>query len=289
MPAGPYRLDLHLHTCYSDGLDTPTELVAKAAEHELRTIAITDHDTTAGVAEARQAGCQYGIDVLSGVELTVQYEAYNDIHVLGYLFDPEHPRVRRELDRMQEHRVRRGLEILARVNERLRQRGQAALDHAHVLQRASGALARPHLAQELMAQGHVATTEEAFREFLIPCDVPKARLPPEDAFALIGQAGGLCSLAHPGIISADPAVLDDLLATFKAMGLSGVEAYHHCHYPEQIDFFVDRARRHGLIATGGSDYHGRPYGATLGAIGPGYPVPDAVLLHLRQASAATRC
>lgn len=286
MTAGPYRVDFHLHTTYSDGLDTPVELVAKAAACDLRTIAITDHDTTAGVAEAQQAGRQYGIDVLSGVELTVQYESYHDIHMLGYLFDATHPDVQDALDRMQAHRVQRGLEILRRVNERLRHRGAAALDPDEVLRRASGALTRPHLAQELVARAHVTTIEAAFREFLIPCDVPKARLHPEEAFALIRRAGGLCSLAHPGILSADPVVLDNLMATFKTMGMLGVEAYHRCHYPEQVDFFVARARRYGLIVTGGSDYHGRPSGACLGEIGPGYPIPDAVLMQLRQAAAA---
>jgi predicted metal-dependent phosphoesterase TrpH len=285
MAAGPYRVDLHLHTTYSDGLDTPAELVAKAAACDLRTIAITDHDTTAGVAEAQQTGRQYGLDVLSGVELTVQYESYHDIHVLGYLFDAAHPSVQGALSRMQTRRVQRGLEILERVNERLRQRGAVALAPDDVLRRASGALTRPHLAQELVAQAHVTTIEEAFREFLIPCDVPKAHLHPEEAFALIRQAGGLCSLAHPGILSADPVVLDHLMVTFKAMGMSGIEVYHHCHYPEQIDFFRARARRYGLIATGGSDYHGRPFGACLGEIGPGYPIPDAVLMQLRQAAA----
>ena len=184
---------------------------------------------------------------------------------------------------MQEHRVQRGLEILARINTHLTQRGQAPLDPASILQRVDGALARPHLAYELVARGYVGSVEAAFREFLIPCDVPKARLHPTEAFELIARAGGVCSLAHPGYLSTDPTELEHLLDTFKGMGLVGVEAYHHCHYPDSIDFFLTCARRYGLMVTGGSDYHGRPHGAVLGHIAPGQAIPDDVLIELRRA------
>ncbi len=147
-------------------------------------------------------------------------------------------------------------------------------------------MTRPHLATALIAQGYARSIEEAFREFLIPYDVPKARLQPEAAFAVIAQAGGICSLAHPGTISADATVLESLLGTFKAMGLVGVEVYHHCQYPDAIDFLLRCARRHGLIVTGGSDYHGRPYGAVLGQIALEQAIPDHVLIELRAAHMA---
>jgi predicted metal-dependent phosphoesterase TrpH len=279
-------VDLHMHTCYSDGLDTPTQLVEKAAHQGLRSIAITDHDTVEALPEARRAGRRHGVEVLTGVELSVQYQEYKDIHILGYLFDPHQESVQVRLRRIQDHRVQRGLEILACTNARLTRRGQVPLDCERVLQRARGALTRPHLAQELMAQGCVGSAEEAFRDFLIPCDAPKAHLRPEEAFDLMAQAGGLCSLAHPGTLSADPVVLESLLETFKAMGLAGVEVYHHRHYPTSIAFFLKCARRYGLMVTGGSDYHGRQYGAVLGYIAPGQAIPDHVLIELRQAHAA---
>ena len=281
-------IDLHMHTSYSDGSDTPSQLVQKAAQHGLRTIAITDHDTVAGVPEAQRAGLLHGVEVLAGVELSVQYQEYSDIHVLGYLFDPQHEPLLTQLRLMQQRRVQRGMEILARVNVRLTQRGQAPLARERVLQRARGALARPHLAQELIAQGYVRTVEEAFQEFLIPCDVPKAGLYPEAAFTLVAQAGGVCSLAHPGIISPAPEVLEQLLATFTAMGLVGVEAYHHCHNAAGVEFFLGCARRYGLVATGGSDYHGRPQGAQLGEMAPGQTIPGHLLADLRQAHMARR-
>jgi predicted metal-dependent phosphoesterase TrpH len=289
MSAVRHGVDLHIHTCYSDGLDTPTQLVEKAVQQGLRTIAITDHDTVEALPEARRAGQCHGVEVLAGVELSVQFQEYEDIHILGYLFDPDQESLQACLSRMQHHRVQRGLEILTRVNARLTQRGQVPLDHACVLQRVRGALTRPHLAQELMTQGYVSSVEEAFRDFLIPCDVSKARLLPEEAFALIAQAGGICALAHPGTISADPIRLESLLKTFKAMGLIGVEVYHHSHYAPYIDFFLTCARRYDLIVTGGSDYHGRKNGATLGQIAPGQAIPAHVLLDLRRAHAASIC
>jgi predicted metal-dependent phosphoesterase TrpH len=288
MSIGGRGIDLHTHTNYSDGSDTPTQLVEKAAQQGLGTLAITDHDTVAGVPEAQQAGVRYGVEILAGVELSVQYQEYADIHILGYLFNPQHASLWTWLERMQQRRMQRGLEILMRVNMCLTQRGQAPLARERVLERAHGALTRPHLAQELLAQGYVSTVEEAFREFLVPCDVPKAGLQPEEAFALVAQAGGVCSLAHPGVLSTDYAVLERLIVLFKAMGLVGVEAYHHAHTPEYLEFFLACARRYGLVVTAGSDYHGRPQGAQLGELGPGRPVPDQVLADLRQAHAAHR-
>ena len=286
MPTWRLRVDLHMHTCYSDGADTPAQLVAKAAQQGLHSIAITDHDILAALPEARQAGVDCGVEVLVGVELTVQYQQYDDIHLLGYFFDPAHTALQARLALVQQHRVQRGVEMLERINALLVQHGQAPLDSQGVLHSARGALTRPHLAHALVARGYATSVQNAFEHFLIPCNVPKAALSPEEAFNLIAQAGGVCSLAHPGTISTDPEVMYPLLATFKAMGLIGLEVYHHRHYPDAITFFQNCATRYGLAATGGSDYHGRPEGAVLGYIAPGYAVPDQVLPDLQQAHAA---
>ena len=281
------RVDLHTHTSYSDGLDSPTQLVAKAAQQGLHSMAITDHDTLAALPEAQQAGFDCGIGVLVGVELTVQYQQYDDIHLLGYFFDPTHAALQAQLAQAQQHRVQRGVAMLERINALLVQDGKAPLDKADVLQSARGALTRPHLAQALMARGYASTIQNAFENFLIPCNVPRAALGAEEALALIAQAGGVCSLAHPGILSTDPDVLYPLLDAFKTMGLVGLEVYHHCHYPHALDLFQSCATRYGLVATGGSDYHGRPEGAVLGQIAPGYAVPDQVLPDLQRAHAAS--
>lgn len=280
------RVDLHMHTSYSDGMDTPTQLVTKAAQQGLHSIAITDHDILAALPEAQQAGRDCGVEVLVGVELTVQYQQYDDIHLLGYFFDPAHAALQARLTLVQQHRVQRGVQMLERINALLVQSGKTPLDSQRVLQSARGALTRPHLAQALIARGYASSVQNAFENFLIPCNVVKAALSPEEAFDVIAQAGGVCSLAHPGTLSTDAAVVHPLLDAFKAMGLVGLEVYHHRHYPDAIEFFQSCATRHGLVATGGSDYHGRLEGAVLGQIAPGYAVPDRVLPDLQRAHAA---
>jgi len=250
-------------------------------------MAITDHDILAALPEAQQAGFDCGVEVLVGVELTVQYQQYDDIHLLGYFFDPTHAALQAQLALAQQHRMQRGVAMLERINALLEQDGKAPLDQERVLQSARGALTRPHLAQALMARGYASTMQNAFENFLIPCNVPKAALGAEEAFHLIAQAGGVCSLAHPGTLSTDPDVLYPLLDAFKAMGLVGLEVYHHCHYPDAIALFQSCATRYSLVATGGSDYHGRPEGAILGQIAPGYAVPEHVLSDLQRTHAAS--
>jgi predicted metal-dependent phosphoesterase TrpH len=280
------RVDLHTHTSYSDGLDAPTQLVAKAAQQGLHSIAITDHDILAALPEAQQAGFDCGVEILVGIELTVQYQQYNDIHLLGYFFDPAHAALQAQLALAQQQRLQRGVVMLERINELLMQAGKAPLNKDHVLQSARGTLTRPHLAQALIARGYASNIQNAFENFLIPCNVPKAALGAEEALMLIAQAGGVCSLAHPGTLSTEPDVLHPILDAFKAMGLVGLEVYHHCHYPDALALFQNCATRYGLVATGGSDYHGRPEGAVLGQIAPGYAVPDHILPDLQRAHAA---
>lgn len=283
MAVVPQGVDLHSHTCYSDGVDTPAELVAKAAQQGVQCLAITDHDSVAGIAEAKTAGADFAVEVLVGIELSVQYQQYDDIHLLGYCFDPDDIALQACLARLQEGRVQRGIEILRRINVRLTQSGQAPLNSAEVLQQAQGVIARPHLAQALLAKGYASSMQQAFRDFLIPCNVPKAALGPEEAVRLIAQAGGVCALAHPGTLSTDPSELQPLLRALKDMGMVGMEVYHHRHHPELIEFFRTYAVRYGLVSTGGSDYHGRPEGAMLGYIAPGYAVPSMTLYDLKRA------
>lgn len=283
--ATPYHIDLHTHTCYSDGVDTPTALVTKAAAGGVSVLAITDHDTVEALPEAQEAGGACGVEVIVGIELTVQYQQYDDIHMLGYAFDPTHAALCARLALVQHHRVQRGLEMLTRINARLAALGKAPLDSQQVVAQAQGALTRPHLAQALVARGYVESIQGAFRDFLIPCNVPKAALSPTEAFALIAQAGGVCSLAHPGTLSTDPQEIHPLLAALTDMGLVGLEVYHHAHYPATLEFFQACATRYGLCMTGGSDYHGRPTGALPGYFAPTHPVPVQALADLRHAHA----
>ena len=281
----PDGVDLHAHTNHSDGLDTPAALVSKAARHGVRRLAVTDHDTLAALPEARTAGAALGVEVLTGIELSVQHGDFHDIHLLGYFFDSEDAALNACLARLKEGRTQRGLEILRRVNRRLSGLGRAPLDGERVRQYASGVLTRPHLAQALVDQGYCKGHQEAFRDFLIPCNAPKPSLSLEEGLRLIADAGGLCSLAHPGVLSNDPNILYPLLADAKSLGLAGLEVHHRAHHPNDIPFFESVALRHHLVATGGSDYHGRPSGPTLGEIAPGYPVPSTVLEDLQRVAA----
>ena len=282
MSLPPGSVDLHTHTRHSDGLDTPAELVAKCARNGVRRLAITDHDTLAALPEAFAAGQTHGVEVFTGIELSVQHEDFHDIHLLGYFFDPQDVSLNACLGRLQEGRIQRGLEILRRVNRRLADLGLPPLAEDCVHRHDAGVLTRPHLAQALVDHGCCRDHQEAFRDFLVPCNAPKPSLSLEEGIRLLAEAGGVCSLAHPGILSNDPNVLDPLLAAARSLGLAGLEVYHRAQHPNDIPFFEAIARRHGLVATGGSDYHGRPNGPTLGEIGPGHPVPVAVLDHLRQ-------
>ena len=276
------RVDLHTHTRHSDGLDTPAELVRKCARQGVRRLAVTDHDTLAALPEAYAAGETHGVEVFTGIELSVQHEAFHDIHLLGYFFDSQDAALNTCLQRLQEGRTQRGLEILRRVNVRLGDLGLPPLAEDCVRQHAAGVVTRPHLAQALVDQGCSRDHQEAFRDFLIPCNAPKPSLPLGEGIRLVVQAGGVCSLAHPGILSNDPNVLDPLLAAAKSLGLAGLEVYHRAQFPNDIPFFEATARRHGLVATGGSDYHGRSNGPKLGELAPDHPVPVAVVDNLRR-------
>ena len=283
MPLAPGSVDLHTHTRHSDGRDTPAELVAKCARLGVRRLAVTDHDTLAALPEACAAGEALAVEVFTGVELSVQHGDFSDVHLLGYFFDSQDAALNACLVRLQEGRIGRGLEILRRVNDRLGDLGLPPLAEDCVRQH-GGVLTRPHLAQALVDGGRCRDHHEAFRDFLVPCNAPKPSLSLGDGIRLVAQAGGVCSLAHPGILSNDPGVLDPLLGDARSLGLAGLEVYHRAQYPNDIPAFEAAARRHGLVATGGSDYHGRPNGATLGEIAPGRPVPAGVLDRLRCAA-----
>lgn len=288
MPTWRLRADLHTHTSYSDGLDTPAELVAKAAQQGLHSIAVTDHDILTALPEAQEAGRDCGLEVLTGVEMTVQDGPYDDIHLLGYFFDPTFAPLRDRLHAVQQHRVQRGEEMVVRINAMLEQDGKAPLDTQRILQSARGALTRPHLAKALITRGYAYSMQNAFETYLIPCNVPKAGLGAEEALTLVDQAGGVCVLAHPGTLSTEPEAIEPLLQHFKALGLVGLEVYHHRHHPDYLDLFAHYARHYDLVATGGSDYHGRPDGAVLGQIASGYAIPEQVLPALQRAHARRR-
>ncbi len=245
------RADLHTHTTYSDGRLRPEALVEKARRRGLAALAVTDHDTVAGVEEAMAAGVRHGIDVVPGVELSVTVDA-REIHLLGYGFDPANAALRAHLRAFAQARRERA----ARTVERLHELG-ISLSFDAVLAQATGseALGRPHVARALVEAGHVPSMSVAFERYLKdggPAFVAKPRVPVEEALALLHGAGGIGVLAHPGHHTNDV-----LLRRLVRAGLDGLEVYHPMHDASLVRFYQRCARAFDLVETGGSDYHGQ--------------------------------
>ncbi|NIQ96273.1 MAG: PHP domain-containing protein, partial [Desulfuromonadales bacterium] len=156
-------VDLHLHSNFSDGSYPPEEVIRRVAEAGLKAAAICDHDMVDGTDASLQAGTRYGVEVLVGVELSVVWEGYQDIHLLGYGFDHHHAGLKTALQEFREFRRNRNVMIVEKVNERLQQEGRQPLSIGAVQARAAGAIGRPHIAMELVAQEHVGDADEAFR------------------------------------------------------------------------------------------------------------------------------
>lgn len=219
-------------------------------------MALADHDSIDGVEVAIRTGAEFGIEVLAGVELSVVWKDWNDIHLLGYGFDPRHPDLCGALADFRAYRETRNEKIVANINARLVEEQREPLDFSRVAAMASGALGRPHIARALMDKGYVRDMEEAFRRYLRPCNVPKWAFPVDQAIALIHRAGGVAVLAHPPFITPSRSRLERLVGAFAEMGMDGIEVYNSGTGDDNLPWYLGLARRHNLIVTGGSDYHG---------------------------------
>jgi len=249
-------VDLHLHSTCSDGTHAPAEVVRMAKRAGLAAMALADHDNLDGINAAMAAGEELGIEVLPAVELSVLWEGYEDIHLLGYGFDHHSRELVEALREFREFRENRNEHIVARVNEKLREEGREPLDFAEVRARAGGTVGRPHIAMALIEKGHAADKDQAFRDYLVPGNVAKRFFPIDEAIAMVHRAGGVAVLAHPPFITTDRKVFEQMLDAFVPMGLDGVEAYNNGSDNADIDWYITQARRRGLIVTGGSDFHG---------------------------------
>ena len=280
-------VDLHIHSTCSDGFYAPEQLVAMAFDAGLAAIALADHDNVDGIAAAQQTGAECGIEVLSGVELSTQWYEYIDMHLLGYGFDPQDPYLNRELSEFQEFRSVRNRQIIERVNEKLAAEQRAPLNADAVRQLAGGTIGRPHIARALREAGYVADNDEAFNRYLVPCNVPKRYFPVDAAIALIQRSGGVAVLAHPPYITRERHKLETLVAELVDLGLDGIEAYNNGSTMEDTDWTIKLARKHNLIVTGGSDFHGDPgSGIEIGCVFHGLKIPyrcvDEINAVLRQ-------
>jgi predicted metal-dependent phosphoesterase TrpH len=252
-------IDLHLHTTASDGSSTPDALVREAAAAGVRTLAATDHDTVAGVAATASAAGRAGLTSVPGIEMTASV-AGRDLHILGYYLDIDDEPLRAFLAARRDDRRAR----VVAIGERLRAIG-APVDLAPILDvpAASGrALGRPAVARALVAAGFAADISDAFHRYLAdgrPAFVARPGVAPAEVITRIHAAGGLASLAHPGKMH-----VDALVPEFVAAGLDALEAYHPDHTPEDTARYLAMARAHGVLVTGGSDYHGPGSGRTAG-------------------------
>jgi predicted metal-dependent phosphoesterase TrpH len=265
-------VDLHSHTTASDGTLTSRELVAEAVRRGLRVLAITDHDSTEGLAAALDAAAPHPhLTIVPGIEINCDVEGA-EIHVLGYAMDYEAPWFR-EFCRGQ--RAERRARVL-RMTERLAQLGMPIdPDEVWALVQ-EGSAGRPHVARVMVRRGYVKTVREAFDRYLAagkPGHVPRRKLEPADAVRLLRRAGGVPVLAHPGL-----ARRDELVPGLVEAGLLGIECYYPEHSAAQRAHYLQMCRDLDLLATGGSDFHGpRVRAADLG----GTPVPLAAWEGLR--------
>ena len=240
-------VDLHIHTTFSDGLRTPTEIVSMALDRRLKYIAVSDHDTVEGVGEAIGAAQDTPLCVIPGTELSTSLGA-QELHVLGYLIDHTSPQLLAALTRLGVSRERRAKAILERL------RGlDIHLSWERVLELSgNGTIGRPHIARALEEAAYVATSQEAFERYLAPdkpAYVPRAKLTPSAAIQLISEAGGIAVLAHPW-------EQIDFVPELVAEGLGGLEVYYPGYSAEMTDRLGTLAKRYDLICTGGSDFHG---------------------------------
>ena len=246
--------DLHTHTTASDGQYTPTELVGLAKARGLSVLAVTDHDTIAGVTEAQRAGSELDLTVIRGVELSAK--DYPNCHILGYRFQDGDTELARLCERFRAGRDERKYKIV----DFLREKG-VDIDLAEVEEIAGGeVIARPHFAQALVRRGYVSSNREAFdryldtQEFLRRVERPKP--PARVCLETIRAAGGKTSLAHPYQIGVDNEKLEDIVRELAGLGLDAIECCYPRHTPEQQEFYLHLAEKYGLHVTGGSDFHG---------------------------------
>lgn len=266
------RADLHTHTTASDGMNSPSDNVRLAKEAGLSAVAITDHDTVAGIPEALEAGQRYGIIVVPGVEISTSHEG-RDIHILGFGIPHEDPVLLSRLISLRHVRNRRNEQILSRLADL----GMpVSIEEVEAAAGKSGrgddSVGRPHIAQVLINKGYASDLRDAFDRYLgegKAAYVIPPRISPMEAVGWIHDAGGIAVVAHPGLYGDDA-----LVASFLDGGADGLEAYHSDHDAEAEARYAALAERNNKLITGGSDFHGAREGVIFH--GPiGYKTVDA--------------
>ena len=260
-------IDLHIHSIASDGSLTPAEILYQAKKLNLAAIAITDHDSLKGSKEALRIGIPSSLKFLTGVEISAAYPSFSpgsgSLHILGYAIRLDDPILNQTLDKLQQARKNRNPEIIKRLDklgirlsldEVRKEAGQGLLEAEQ------GQLSRPHIAQAMVKKGFVQSIDEAFDKFLgtgKPAYVDKYRIGCADAIEMIRNAGGIPILAHPSLVRVENELhFEDLIVNLMAIGMKGIEVYYSEHSSQQINHYIQIAKKYDLLMTGGTDFHG---------------------------------
>jgi predicted metal-dependent phosphoesterase TrpH len=248
-------VDLHLHTTASDGVMSPSEIVRYAKAKGLQAIAITDHDTIEGLEEGLSEAERIDFEVIPGIEISAEHSP-GSMHLLGFLLDIHYPLLNERLGYLQKARAERNPKIVERLN-----RLGIELTYEEVLKASGGGqVGRPHFAQVLLEKNYVRSYQEAFERFLrkgAPAYVDKFRFTAKEAIHFIKEAKGVAVLAHPNTLNVNGySELENLILRLIKEGLKGIEVYYPEHSTLEVAQYKTLAARHGLLMTGGTDYHG---------------------------------
>lgn len=250
-------LDLHSHTRASDGVMTPKELVGAARARGVTILAVTDHDTIGGLAEAEDEGRRLGVEIVAGVEISATEPSGASVHVLGYFFDRAHAGLSAMLERLAGGRRSRNRDIAAKLT----QLGMPlTLEEVEAI--AGGSVGRPHFARVMLTKGYVGSFEEAFDDWLGDgkrAHVPRFVVSPAEAAGTLHQAGGIAVLAHPLGYGRSPEVVRRSISAAKKAGLDGVEVHTASQTPGETTMIASFVAQAGLLASGGSDVHVPPW------------------------------
>lgn len=249
-------VELHCHSTASDGTFTPAEVVQLAKRSGMTALALTDHDTVAGVAEAEAEAGKLGIDFLPGIEISAEFPSPGTMHLLGYGVDPESAVLKELMRQLIEGRDNRNPRMVAKLNEL----GIRVTMEEWSAEAGGGVLGRPHMAAILVRKGYVKSIKEAFDKYLGSTGAAyadKERLTPKRALELIRESGGVSVLAHPvQLRTENDAQLERVVKDLVDLGLEGIEIIHSDHDQVWVDKITGFAKRYGLLMTGGSDFHG---------------------------------
>lgn len=273
------KVDLHIHTSFSDGYYSPDQVIYKAKENGIDVLSITDHDNLNGIPDAVEAAKEFGIEVIPGVEISSDISD-REVHILAYFVEQNNPELERYLSFFREERIKRAERIVKKLNTL-----GLSLHINDVLEFAQNcAVGRPHIAQAMLEKNLVSTYFEAFNKYIgngCPAYEKKVHISPQSAFKIIADAGGLSFIAHPGYMP------ESILKALIEGGVDGIEVLHPSHSPQQIKFYKGIVNEYFLLESGGSDFHGgkRDDEKNLGRYSVGFATLDAMRSRLHKNTA----